>query len=103
MKTFIFFACVLFVSVISISMAKECTSPKDCEPGECCVLGMQRYSTPNCRSLGKSDDVCLVNNTAEDKLLGYPDGSLRQYYDIYRLFCPCEDNLRCSNAKCVPA
>ncbi|GFX40819.1 uncharacterized protein TNCV_3760431 [Trichonephila clavipes] len=101
MKTFIFFACVLFVSVISISMAKECTSPKDCEPGECCVLGMSRYSTASCRSLGKQDDFCRLDNPAIDTVHEYPNGLVKHFKDVHILFCPCEENLICSKAQCT--
>ncbi|GFT76053.1 uncharacterized protein NPIL_198261 [Nephila pilipes] len=97
------FTCVLFASIILISEGKECSSPKDCAPGECCVLGMQRFSTPWCRPMGKRGDVCLVQNEPEDKELSYPDGTVRHYYGIYRLFCPCKGNLTCSKAKCVSA
>ncbi|GFY56967.1 hypothetical protein TNIN_245821 [Trichonephila inaurata madagascariensis] len=101
MKTFIFFACVLFVSVISISMAKECTSPKDCEPGECCVLGMYRYATAWCRPFGKQDDSCRSDNPAIDIDQEYPNGLVKHYKGVHRMFCPCEENLICSKAQCT--
>ncbi|GFR13791.1 uncharacterized protein TNCT_701541, partial [Trichonephila clavata] len=98
MKSLIFFACV-FISVISISMAKECSSPKDCEPGECCVLGMQRYSSAWCKPLGKQDDFCRSDNPAVDRVIEYPNGLVKHFHDVHILFCPCEENLNCSRAQ----
>uniref|UniRef100_A0A482ZJ47 U18-Liphistoxin-Lm1b_1 n=1 Tax=Liphistius malayanus TaxID=1203467 RepID=A0A482ZJ47_9ARAC len=30
----------------------SCNKPEDCGPGECCTIGMQRYSIPQCRKIG---------------------------------------------------
>ncbi|CAL1275530.1 unnamed protein product [Larinioides sclopetarius] len=93
------FACLLFASIIFAYEPRECSKPSDCGPNECCVVGMQRYSTPRCESLGGKGSTCIVGNEPEDKVLSYPNGN-KEVFGVYRLFCPCADSLTCSRAKC---
>ncbi|GBN08268.1 hypothetical protein AVEN_252148-1 [Araneus ventricosus] len=93
------FACLLFASVIFAYNPRECSKPSDCGPNECCVVGMERYSTPRCESLGQKGSTCVVGNEPEDKVLSYPNGA-KEVFGVYRLFCPCAEPLSCSRAKC---
>ncbi|GFT76050.1 uncharacterized protein NPIL_198262 [Nephila pilipes] len=94
------FTCVLFASIILISEGKECSSPKDCAPGECCVLGMERYAIPQCEALGKVSSFCREDAEPDDRTLFYPNFIFRYIEDMYTLFCPCEEPLVCRKNRC---
>lgn len=81
-------------------ITRECLKPGDCNPDECCVLGMQRYSVPHCARLGTPGDNCLVDNDPSDRLLEYPDRSILSTRGVYTLFCPCDFGLVCSRNSC---
>uniref|UniRef100_A0A147BRC8 Prokineticin domain-containing protein n=1 Tax=Ixodes ricinus TaxID=34613 RepID=A0A147BRC8_IXORI len=81
---------------------EACSGPEDCQPGECCVLGMQRFSIPNCRKLGQIGDTCRPNNAPENRSLWYPRGIEFASHNTYTLFCPCDAGMTCWDARCQP-
>ncbi|CAG0922926.1 unnamed protein product [Notodromas monacha] len=82
----------------------ECRSSADCGFGFCCVVGMDRYSVPTCRRLGKPGDQCIPRNKPRNVTLWYPRYSAKtvsglelDLTDVYRILCPCDTgrNLSC--------
>uniref|UniRef100_A0A482Z9F7 U11-Theraphotoxin-Ct1a_1 n=1 Tax=Coremiocnemis tropix TaxID=1904443 RepID=A0A482Z9F7_CORTR len=66
---------------------KECKSPDDCKPDECCAVGMMRFSIPGCLPKRKRNENCRVGNTPNEK-------------GIFSSVCPCVDGLSCIRGKC---
>lgn len=81
--------------------SSECRTTADCGPGECCVLGMMRYSMPQCMPLGQVEDYCREDNAAENRTLFYPSGEPVEVYDIYTHVCPCDNALQCTDSFCA--
>ncbi|XP_076364341.1 astakine-like [Tachypleus tridentatus] len=98
----LFILIVIIKLVFGIPYFQGCKSPADCGPGECCVVGMNRYSFPRCEKLGQKDDYCRPSNLPENKTLSYPNGDV-DYFNIYTLFCPCDTGFVCFQAQCEPA
>uniref|UniRef100_A0A4Q8K105 U52-Liphistoxin-Lth1a_1 n=2 Tax=Liphistius TaxID=62150 RepID=A0A4Q8K105_9ARAC len=84
------------------SSATECQSSADCGPGECCVLGMMRYSMPQCLPHGQIEDYCREDNVAENRTLFYPSGVAVDNVDVYTHVCPCDTGLQCTDNSCQP-
>lgn len=80
----------------------ECTKALDCGPGECCVLGMMRYSSPSCLRVGKEGDYCLGTNAPRNLTLSYPNGLTLNISEVFTLFCPCDETmaLSCRQGMC---
>lgn len=80
----------------------ECTKALDCEPGECCVIGMMRYSFPSCLRYGKEGDYCLGNSQPRNVTLYYPNGLTMNLSEVHTLFCPCDATmaLSCRQGTC---
>lgn len=96
---------VLVIALITLTsfqdiMANSCRSAADCQPDECCRIGMQRYSTPSCMKLGQEGGHCRRENTGRDMTLHYPDGSKIEGKGLYTLFCPCKPSLQCEKGTC---
>lgn len=105
MKVFIGALCLCAVacSLSAFRMPGSCTGPEDCESGECCVVGMQRYSVPRCEKLGQIGDTCRPYGLPGNYTLWYPHTSeVQENHDTYTLLCPCDSGLRCSRAQCQP-
>ncbi|KFM62184.1 Astakine, partial [Stegodyphus mimosarum] len=81
----------------------ECKKKSDCGPNECCLVGMEKYSIPQCSSMGKTGDWCRTNAVAEDRRLYYPNGIFRDVENSYSLFCPCAKGYTCKRNKCQPS
>lgn len=81
----------------------SCTGPEDCLPGECCVIGMQRYSMPRCEKVGQIGDTCRPYNPPENRTVWYGPRLEQQNHNTYVLFCPCANGLQCTAAQCQPA
>lgn len=84
-------------------LPNSCTGPEDCLPGECCVIGMQRYSTPRCEKVGQIGDTCRPYNPPENRTVWYGPRLQQQNRNTYVLFCPCANGLQCTAAQCQPA
>ncbi|XP_022253988.1 astakine-like [Limulus polyphemus] len=97
---FILFTIIMLA--IGVPYFYGCKSPADCEPGECCVIGMNRYSFPRCEKFGQKNDFCLPSNTPQNKTLYYPNGAV-DFSNIYMLFCPCDTGFICYQAHCESA
>jgi len=111
---FVSFALLLSVTLVAMlsmnvcanptisSLSYECTQASDCSPGECCVIGMMRYSMPMCLSMGKEGDYCRMNDQPKNVTLYYPNGASLDLTNAYTLFCPCETQfgLTCSQGVC---
>uniref|UniRef100_A0A224YLN4 Ixodegrin B n=1 Tax=Rhipicephalus zambeziensis TaxID=60191 RepID=A0A224YLN4_9ACAR len=97
--------CVMIASVWTFRLPQSCSGPQDCAHDECCVVGMQRYSVPQCLKLGQIGDTCRPYNVPENRSLWYPHngGVLQQNRDTYTLLCPCAGGLHCTAAQCQPA
>ncbi|KAH7979163.1 hypothetical protein HPB49_008514 [Dermacentor silvarum] len=85
-------------------LPQSCTGPQDCLHDECCVVGMQRYSVPQCQKLGQIGDTCRPYNAPENRTLWYPyNGGVQQKnMATYTLLCPCAGGLHCTAAQCQP-
>lgn len=70
---------------------------------QCCTIGYQRYSTPQCSPLGKEGDNCYSeeNNQPQDLFISFPNGFGFYVGDVYRFFCPCQNHLTCEENTCV--
>ncbi|XP_042899967.1 astakine isoform X2 [Parasteatoda tepidariorum] len=91
-----------FSQVSSYTLAtSECRSQADCGPGECCVLGMMRYSMAQCMPLGQVEDYCRDDNPPENRTLYYPNGEPVEVYEIYTHVCPCDESLQCTDNFCA--
>ncbi|XP_064465739.1 astakine-like [Ornithodoros turicata] len=93
--------CIL-VSICRARIPGSCTGPEDCQPDECCLVGMQRYSIPRCEKVGQIGATCRPYNLAEDRTLYYPHGTVIETRSTYTLLCPCDAGLTCSGARCEP-
>lgn len=79
----------------------ECNSSSDCSFGHCCVLGMMRYSIPQCKALGRIGQFCRMNNEPQNRTLYYPNGIFIDVVDVYTSTCPCDIGLVCKNNICT--
>uniref|UniRef100_A0A1B6KZ15 Prokineticin domain-containing protein n=1 Tax=Graphocephala atropunctata TaxID=36148 RepID=A0A1B6KZ15_9HEMI len=70
----------------------ECTNSDQCNKGECCSMGRQRFSLPICKRMESLGDFCYPGAAGEpfNSTLEYPNGSKLDVTNIYLLFCPCE-------------
>lgn len=78
---------------------RGCRSQEDCEPGTCCVVAMERYSTPRCQKLSQQGEYCRPRNSAQNTSLNYPNGIV-DLLNLYTVFCPCDAGLICKQAMC---
>ncbi|GIX99087.1 astakine [Caerostris darwini] len=99
-----FFVVLMFIGyeqVHSYSIGpKECTSQADCDYGECCVLGMLRYSTAQCMPMGREEDYCREDNLPMNRTLSYPNGEPMEVTEIYTHVCPCHNGFHCVDNFC---
>ncbi|XP_043279965.1 astakine-like [Venturia canescens] len=87
-----------------VYMEGQCSSNQDCNAGECCVLGGNRYSIPQCMPLLESGASCRPRNVQLNTTLVYPDGNQITLTDVYFIFCPCTYGLSCEakeDATCI--
>ncbi|OQR71325.1 astakine-like [Tropilaelaps mercedesae] len=101
----VFVATLVLTIVVAGSAGRpinHCIKPEDCGPGECCLIGMSRYSVPTCIRHQTVGENCLMGATLQNKTLHYPNGKVIEVFGVYRLFCPCEGGLSCFRAVCQP-
>ncbi|XP_012261298.2 astakine-like [Athalia rosae] len=75
----------------------QCQSNSECLPGNCCSIGQNRFSIPQCKPMQDQGGVCrprgpMTSNTT----LVYPDGSQVQLVEVHIGFCPCGYGLTCN-------
>ncbi|XP_014256495.1 astakine-like isoform X2 [Cimex lectularius] len=76
----------------------DCLTSRECGKGQCCTIGMERYSSPHCQSLQKLGEMCRpVNDLITSANLTYPDGAKVAINNVYRILCPCKDRFTCSS------
>ncbi|XP_013775587.1 astakine-like [Limulus polyphemus] len=80
---------------------RGCRSQQDCDPGSCCVVAMERFSTPRCQKLSQQGEYCRPRNSALNTSLSYPNGIL-DVTNLYTVLCPCDVGLICEQAMCQP-
>uniref|UniRef100_A0A4Q8K2K5 U53-Liphistoxin-Lth1b_1 n=2 Tax=Liphistius TaxID=62150 RepID=A0A4Q8K2K5_9ARAC len=95
----IFLCSALFLQGVFCADLGSCNKPEDCGPGECCTIGMQRYSIPQCRKMGQEGSFCRQGNQPSDRVLYYPTEYV-EMKGVYTMFCPCKLGLQCKGAKC---
>lgn len=78
-----------------------CQSSADCPFGQCCVIGMTRYSFPRCQPLGQMGHFCRMDNEPENRTLFYPNGLMIDVVDIYTVSCPCDIGFVCRSNVCL--
>uniref|UniRef100_A0A1B6GF38 Prokineticin domain-containing protein n=1 Tax=Cuerna arida TaxID=1464854 RepID=A0A1B6GF38_9HEMI len=96
----------LLIVLLSVVVACNCFEPAfygckssdQCNKGECCFIGRQRFSIPSCKSLEAVGDFCYPGADGEpfNSTLEYPNGSKLNVTNIYLMFCPCEFGLVCN-------
>lgn len=79
----------------------ECTQDSECGQGQCCVIGMNRYSVPSCRSYGQSADVCIRGSEPRNMTLRFPNDIEVKVVGVHVLFCPCARGWTCDRSQCV--
>uniref|UniRef100_A0A1W7R959 Venom protein n=1 Tax=Hadrurus spadix TaxID=141984 RepID=A0A1W7R959_9SCOR len=97
---FLLIITIVVSALIQDIKTNRCSSPADCEPDECCVIGMQRYSIPSCQKFSQEGDHCRSNNNGRDLILYYPGNQTIEAKNIYTLFCPCKTGLSCTRGTC---
>ncbi|XP_046385759.1 astakine-like [Ischnura elegans] len=74
-----------------------CASSLDCEEDECCVLGLNRYSIPQCFPLKLEGDTCRQESQMTHNVtLGYPNGDTVDLVGVHHVMCGCSRGLYCN-------
>lgn len=74
----------------------ECAHPDDCSFDSCCVLGMGRYSIPQCQKKIQLYEACRpASDEPLNTTVTYLDGNMVSLQNVHLVMCPCADGLVC--------
>ncbi|XP_039283521.1 astakine-like isoform X2 [Nilaparvata lugens] len=74
----------------------ECQDSAECGSFACCVIGMDRYSSPRCMPHRREGNICRpASNTPQNKTISITPFEFMDFTNVHDIMCPCMAGLHC--------